>query len=508
MVQNMVNETIILMLLLILQGVSVTSAENDKLSAISFETNYASDLYLSTYKENYISIKISTSDVEIKSLSYCFRAKLYTILRQCIFSGNILFEFRTRNYGYVYFQPGLFIMYQLKENLVPLKWYHFCISYNQCHFKMMVNGEIIEDQNLATLGCANNSTILLPSSLQVGSCVGFDSYSKSHSAGPLSSLTRGALADFNMWSGALSTEQMKNFTLSCNDIDINPTIINWNERSVMTVGSSAKFRSFMKSEVCYGGQYVEKKSVLVLPHKETYKKAKKTCELLGGKLPLPASLLELQHLKSLFANNDHHQINMTHIRNLCQKRFWMPIIQVPGCNNTILNNCKWIEDANVSQSRATFLQWTPYQPNGRSLQQCVMWDMDDFEYSDQDCDEYYCTLCQFKGPTTFNLRGAPKHSMIDDNYIFLPEDQTWDRLVFAGYKKTKIQWRYNTRMWLIEDESLSMSNLGHYNQTPNSDIPIGRFSWHLKQNSETSEESMYFTHLKLSKVSFSISYMF
>ena len=71
---------------------------------------------------------------------------------------------------------------------------------------MMANGEIIEDQNLATLGCAINSTILLPSNLQVGSCVGFDSYAKSHSAGPLSSLARGALADFYVWSGALSTK--------------------------------------------------------------------------------------------------------------------------------------------------------------------------------------------------------------------------------------------------------------------------------------------------------------
>ena len=118
---NMFNRTILLMLLFMSHGVSVTYAENDKLSAISFETNYASDLNLSTYKENYISIKISTNDKQLNSLSYCFRAKFYTILRQCIFSGNILFEFRTRNYGYIYFQPGLFIMYQLKENLVPLK---------------------------------------------------------------------------------------------------------------------------------------------------------------------------------------------------------------------------------------------------------------------------------------------------------------------------------------------------------------------------------------------------
>ena len=48
-----------------------------------------------------------------------------------------------------------------------------------------------------------------------------------------------------------------------------------NERSVMTVGSSVKFLRLMKSELCYGGKYMEKKSVLVLPQKETYKNAKK-----------------------------------------------------------------------------------------------------------------------------------------------------------------------------------------------------------------------------------------
>ena len=238
------------------------------------------------------------------------------------------------------------------------------------------------------------------------------------------------------------------------------------------------------------------------------KKAKKMCELLGGKLPLPTRMFDLQHLKSLFSNNDHHQINMTHIQDLCQKRFWMPIIQMPGCNNTSLNDCDWIEDTNRPEKRAQFLQWKPYQPNGRNYQQCVMWKMDDVDFNDQDCDEDYCALCQFQGPTKFNLRGAPKNWMIDDNYIYLPEDQTWDRLVLAGYKKTKIRGSYSTGMWSIEDESLSMSNLGHYNRTQNSDIPIGRFPWHLKQNSGTSKESLYVTYLKLSKVSFAISYRF
>ena len=78
-VQNMANKSILLILLFISHGVSVTSAENDQLSAISFETNYASNLNSSTYKENYISIKISTSEVQLKSISYCFRAKFYNI---------------------------------------------------------------------------------------------------------------------------------------------------------------------------------------------------------------------------------------------------------------------------------------------------------------------------------------------------------------------------------------------------------------------------------------------
>ena len=165
---------------------------------------------------------------------------------------------------------------------------------------MMVNGEIIEDQNLATLGCASNSTILLPSNLQVGSCVGFDSYAKSHRTGPLSSLTRGALADFNMWSGALSTEQMKTFTLSCNDIDITPTIINWNERSVMTVGSSAKFLSFMKSEVCYGGKYVEKKSVLGLATQGNVQKSKKDVRITWRKASSTSKLVRIAALEITF----------------------------------------------------------------------------------------------------------------------------------------------------------------------------------------------------------------
>ena len=61
--------------------------------AVDFQTGFTSDRNLSTYRENYIILKISDHKEQFDRISYCFRIQYYSTISQCLFAQNIVFKF-------------------------------------------------------------------------------------------------------------------------------------------------------------------------------------------------------------------------------------------------------------------------------------------------------------------------------------------------------------------------------------------------------------------------------
>ena len=128
--------------------VRIINAETKE--GIDFVTDFNSDPKESTFKENFLNLPVTNGD-SIQSFTFCFRVKLHTIIKQCIFS-NTEFEFNFQNdvYGFLLLHKA-WIMFQFKEPLLPLKWYHVCTSYNAGHIVIIMNEHVLKDEQNSDL---------------------------------------------------------------------------------------------------------------------------------------------------------------------------------------------------------------------------------------------------------------------------------------------------------------------------------------------------------------------
>ena len=117
---------------------------------IDFVTDFNSNPKESTFKENYVHLPV-TNGGSVQSFTLCFRVKLYTIIKQCIFD-NSEFEFNFQNdiYGFILLHKA-WIMFEIKEPLLPLKWYHVCASYNAGHIVIIMNEHVLKDEHNSDL---------------------------------------------------------------------------------------------------------------------------------------------------------------------------------------------------------------------------------------------------------------------------------------------------------------------------------------------------------------------
>ena len=104
---------------------------------------------------------------------------------------------------------------------------------------------------------------------------------------------------------------------------------------------------------------------------------------------------------------------------------------------------------------------------------------------------------------SFIILGGVATSTRDDDYIFVPELQTAERLTFMGYKQYSITWVYKNDVW----EMLDRSNLVSATfDSSNSDFPIGKGDWCLNnQSSLKSTDCRGSMQLKLTRVIININ---
>ena len=483
----------LLICILLHQSFFVMNGTAETKYAVEFKSDFIPDPDTSTFKSNYVRLRVSSEFSDVEALSYCFRIELRSTIAHCLFAENISFYFTTNYYGFVTFFKRFYIMFQTQTPFVPLKWYHMCISYEKCHFKMVMDNEVIADQMITTVGCVSNSTIKIPSTLQLGLCS--DETTFEYTTNPLKSITRGTLTDFFMWSKILTTSEMKKFTTSCEPLTAKPDLVDWESFEVQRIGANANLVNTTISSVCNQDSHKDSPVILILPHKQEYSKAKTTCELLGGRFPLPSNAIEFGNLWSYVAN---HDINDKYIEVQCSNYFWMPIVQKNDCK-VGEEDCLWLNDLDDKHQEVTYLPWRSSQPNGRNIQQCVTSELDINEYLDSNCDSKYCSLCQFDGHVDFNMHGLHEKSVIDRHYNFVPENQNLEGLTFFGDRTTKISWIYKTNQWEISDTSFNPPMLGYYDLSK-PEVIVGKFTWSLTKYWDANDDSPEIRDLKLSKV--------
>ena len=168
----------------------------------------------------------------------------------------------------------------------------------------------------------------------------------------------------------------------CEYVDNNDKDLSWN------VTGNVKLISEEDLEICNKNETY----VVAIEAQMAFEGALKTClNKLSGGMPLPNTSHEMNHLLSFF--KEEH----------C-KFVWSPL-----SDEEVEGKFKSVIDGEV----ATFLPWTPSNPNGgRNHNNVVMqWSYNKAGYNDMGkTDTYYCVYCYMKLSATFLLRGVCKHT--------------------------------------------------------------------------------------------------
>ena len=273
-------------------------------------------------------------------------------------------------------------------------------------------------------------------------------------------------------------------------------IVLWNELTITKQGMMAKNVSEPLGQVC--GMKGNQKTSLILPLKMPYKNCKTGCEKLGGSLPLLQNHEDLNGvIDTISLKNRKDENDEDRIVKQCGYEIWMPIIQKSKVDDS--KEYLWAVDVGNASSLASFLPWELSQPNGQDLQPCVYLSFKTSGYTDLACDRPFCCLCEFTGKVNFHLHGMPQTYNTDTRYIFVPEAQTADELVFTGYKQNQISWKSKEEQWLFLDRSDMNNSIGYHNITQET-ILIGLSNWTIYSNEKSTTQNEMQIELKLSKV--------
>ena len=218
--------------------------------------------------------------------------------------------------------------------------------------------------------------------------------------------------------------------------------------------------------------------------KMQFDEAALTCQQLGGRMPLPETFEDFEHIVP--SSSPIKLINNTNVtvdsEEVCQTH-WVPIAQ--GSRYSGSDVYKWThyrfdkKDGDV----VSFLPWELGQPNGLEFQQCVVMGTKTRLYYDVDCKETHCFLCSLCKQLHFTLRGLSEgyskgednRNGIDSRYIYIPRTLQKDRVDLEGYYDHKISAEGDTGQWeIIRADTGTVGTL-----SSDYPYPFGKHVWNL-----------------------------
>ena len=479
-----------------------------------------------SFEENYIDINVIKPGISFKSISYCLRIAPKDLFSQCVFyeeGVKFIFIDQNKSFGFLFFH-GIHYIFKFPEEItiVPEQWYHVCVSYEnkniaKSHIKMYFDGMSLIDKEIHS---PNHSTVFnLKPTWRLGYC-------KESLLDPTVEITRGSIRDFSAWSRALTNDEMLTFTKDCS-IDkerakLKPDVIEWNTMQINETGRNVRveytsfkqkdrviFKSNCKDQIEQKQEKTKSRKTHLFPvcnedlvnlkftNKMTFEEATLTCHQLGGMMPLPRNLEEVEDLTAL-ANESRRNNGFTDEDSgmLECSTYWLPIKQKRE-KHLMEQEYLWIHnqfnDININgksggKKSVNFLPWELGQPNGLEFQQCVVMAPKTQLYYDVDCKETHCFFCSVCKQLHFFLRGLSEglskgddnRNGIDSRYIYIPkfDDEKSNEIQLEGYYDHKINLNKDINQWEIsrvDNGSVgSLSTEQHY--------PFGKHIWNVNNS--------------------------
>ena len=137
---------------------------------------------------------------------------------------------------------------------------------------------------------------------------------------------------------------------------------------------------------------------------------------------------------------------------------------------------------------------------GKDIQQCIVFDFKNNCYTDIDRDTKHCTICEFNGEVHFHLHGLEETSLMDKRYIFVPQIQAANELLFIGHKQYQMSWFNKATRWQIFDRSDLTKPVGYHTINDDKTI-VGKYDWCLYSDACSTSSNEGKVTLKFSKVS-------
>ena len=337
-----------------------------------------------TIKENFVDIQIKEGYEPLENLSYCFRINLRDLFVQCVFSEDdlqFIFMDESSLCGFLYYH-GIYYMFKFPENLhhvAPEEWHHVCVSYQtifrqkeKAEIRMYLDGIKITHKIIDTPPNID-TRFQVGRSWRIGYC------KKDHLINNVR-YTRGNITDFNVWSTALSDDEMKSFTTSWKleqMLDFktrSPDIINWRKMKIVKQGRMIDTfimkpsKNCMKDLLSQNGERLDHNNdsqcktdqnemILTFAKRLTFHEIALTCQQLGGELFLPKQMEDIDTMLSM-ARWDN-QTSQT-----CPS-IWLPIFEV-GKKNSSYKHFKYHKQTKVDELELVeYLNWQFGHPNGQ-----------------------------------------------------------------------------------------------------------------------------------------------
>ena len=331
------------------------------------------------------------------------------------------------------------------ETWTSNRWTHFCLSYDKQEGVLLLvkDGKrmVVNYPDKELVGLNFPQDIL--SKIYLGSCA----YAyKGSCSGP-----EGELADFNMWSKALSLEEMKDFT-SCNKM-LKGDLVNW-DRSIWNLTNMTIINKTTR-ELCVP----PRPGHVLFPEKRNITTAVSICSQMRGKVSV------IKSRETQTEMNDRIRDVKSCDRG-GQARYWTGWADY--------DEEGVYQDVNTGEilTNRHFKTWMVGKPNGDKAENCAAVQVARDLWNDAVCTRQYCSFCELERAPDVQIRGLCDGSNFDRRYSWV--QPTGDqRHSFRGYLHTLLQWNSSLSKWTLT----SYRNDKVEGQLDMFEYPFGTHEW-------------------------------
>ena len=303
---------------------------------------------------------------------------------------------------------------------------------------------------------------------------------------------------FNVWSKALSTQEVQDFSAGKENDFIaksKPDLFNWKNQSngINLISNTTRLIKIDAETVMVKNAMFQKSEFFEL-NQYPFDQAQHVCRRLNGKMVHPSY------------SKDHHPLALRNLNKLtlqvCFNKFWVPVRKSPT------HPSKWITADKQEPNKDVFLE-----PWGKKDNQqpgdCVYFNTLTKSYYESDCNEYICSFCEmeherfifslksecpwdtFAVVTSYILHPAPISSYSNQSH---GSHFSGDINSYSISNHQNTHWRLLIKKSHFQNETLLAEHLFGYGGQV-ADI-IGLETWKVRQCGNKDE-----AHLKLTNVS-------